>query len=150
MRKSVLKRLGIVPILLLTLGAWTCSNSSWQKVGELAKDSAATALAAQESEIALHSQGFIDQPTHVTLQQKFSQLSDAGQRLDAAINQAHNGGDATAALNAALAATNDLISNGLTGIKNPDKQAQLKLALLAVQTTLNNVALFAGQAKGTK
>lgn len=28
MRKSVLKRLGIVPILLLTLGAWQCNTSN--------------------------------------------------------------------------------------------------------------------------
>lgn len=150
MRKSVLKRLGIVPILLLTLGAWQCSTTNWQKVGELAKDAAATALAAQEAEMAMHNQNFIDADTHKTLQTKFSQLSDAGQRLDAAINQAHSGGDATAALDAALAATNDLITNGLTGIKNPDKQAELKLALLAVQTTLNNVAVFANQVKGAK
>lgn len=28
MRKSVLKRLGVVPILLLALGAWTCSTNT--------------------------------------------------------------------------------------------------------------------------
>lgn len=147
MRKK--QKLMLIPILLLTLGAWQC-NTNWQKVGQLAKDAAATALAAQESEIAMHNAGFVDAETHKVIQQKFSQLSDAGQRLDVAINQAHSGGDATAALNAALTATNDLISNGITGIKNPDKQAELKLALLAVQTTLNNVAVFANQAKGAK
>lgn len=39
MRKSVLKRLGIVPILLLTLGAWQCNPSTpYGKAGKVGLD----------------------------------------------------------------------------------------------------------------
>lgn len=149
MQKRKASSVVLALVLCLTLSAWQCNNG-YQKAGQLAKDAAATALAAQESEIAIHNLHEISDEDHRAIQQKFLALADAGQRLDKAINVAHNGGDATAALNEALNATNDLVTNGLSGIKNPEKQAALKLALLAVQTTLNNLAIFANQVKGAK
>lgn len=129
-------------ILIACLLTMAASCNKYQKVGELAKDAAATSLVAQETEIALFQQGKINPLTHQIIQTKFLQLADAGQRLDKAINETHSAKDATAALQAAIAAVDDLTQNGISGIKDDQTRADVKLAFVAVKTILDNISAF--------
>jgi hypothetical protein len=131
---------------LLLLVVYFCMGAScdkYRKAGELAKDVAAGVLLAQQSEIALHKAGRIDDETHKAVQLKFSELADAGIRLDKAINEAHSAGSATQALQASINAVQDLSSNGVAGIKDAGAKAEVQAILLTVQVTLNNIAAFA-------
>jgi len=130
----------VAEVLVIALLTMAASCNKYQKAGELAKDAAATALVAQDTEIALFQQGKINPLTHQIIQTKFLQLADAGQRLDKAINQTHSSADATAALQASLAALDDLMLNGLAGIKDDQTRAQVQLAFVAVKTILDNIA----------
>lgn len=141
MRKKTLYAGLIVMLALLSLEA-TCDK--YAKAGQLAKDAAAGVLLAQQTEMALHSAGKIDDATHKAIEQKFLDLSFAGIRLDAAINQEHSATNATQALQVALTSVQDLSTQTIVGIKDQNTQLQLKVLLLAVQTTLNNIAAFAG------
>jgi len=129
----------IAIVLILSVGA---SCNKYQKAGELAKDVAAGVLLAQQTEITLHKADKIDDDTHQMIQQKFAALADAGMRLDQAINETHNAGSATQALSDSIAALNDLTTNGLSGIKDPQTQLEVKGVLLTVQITLNNISAF--------
>lgn len=131
----------VVMLALLTINA-TCDK--YAKAGQLAKDAAAGVLVAQQTEIVLFKQGRIDDATHKAIEAKFLELAEAGTKLDLAINQQHSASGATAALQAALASVQDLSTSAILGIKDPNTQLEIKALLLAVQTTLNNIAAFAG------
>lgn len=131
-------------VLMLALLSINATCDKYAKAGQLAKDAAAGVLLAQQTEIALHTQGKIDEPTHQAIEKKFLELATAGIQLDVAINQQHSASGATAALQAALASVQDLSTSAVLGIKDQNTQLEIKALLLAVQTTLNNIAAFAG------
>jgi hypothetical protein len=137
---KTIRNISAVAIVLCLCMAASCNK--YQKAGELAKDVAAGVLLAQQTEITLHRADKIDDETHQKIQQKFSALADAGMRLDQAINETHNAGSATQALSDSIAALNDLTTNGLSGIKDPQTQLEVKGVLLTVQITLNNISAF--------
>ena len=134
------RNISAIAIVLVLCMAASCNK--YQKAGELAKDVAAGVLLAQQTEITLHKADKIDDDTHQLIQQKFAALADAGMRLDQAINETHNAGSATQALSDSIAALNDLTTNGLSGIKDPQTQLEVKGVLLTVQITLNNISAF--------
>lgn len=133
-------------LALITIAAYLCMAAScdkYQKAGQLAKDVAAGVLLAQQTEITLHKAGKIDDATHQAIQMKFSQLADAGMRLDQAINKSHNAGSAADALKECTALLDDISTNGLFNVNDQQTVNTIRAILLTVQTTLNNIAAFA-------
>jgi hypothetical protein len=125
----------------LLLTGFSCDK--YTKAGQLAKDFAATVLVAQELEIQAYKGGYIQPATHTVIQTKFSQLADAGVRLDQAINQAHNAEGAKAQIDAAASLLSDLSNNQITGIKDDKTRLAVQGAIVSCQTILDNIAAFA-------
>lgn len=132
----------VVFVLMVSLLLTGFSCDKYAKAGQLAKDFAATVLVAQQLEIQAYNGGYIQPATHTAIQTKFSQLADAGVRLDQAINQAHNAQTAQDQINAATALLTDLSKNEITGIKDDKTRLAIQAALVSVQTILDSIAAF--------
>jgi hypothetical protein len=132
----------VVFVLMVSLLLTGFSCDKYAKAGQLAKDFAATVLVAQQLEIQAYNGGYIQPASHRAIQTKFSQLADAGVRLDQAINQAHNAQTAQDQINAATALLTDLSKNEITGIKDDKTRLAIQAALVSVQTILDSIAAF--------
>ncbi len=77
------------------------------------------------------------------IQSKFSQLADAGVRLDQAINQTHNAQGAKAQIDVAASLLSDLSNNQITGIKDDKTRLAVQAAIVSCQAILDNIAAFA-------
>jgi hypothetical protein len=130
----------LVSVLLLT----ACPPNSYDKAGKLAKDFAASVLAAQQVEIQAHTLGYVPDDVHRTIQEKFSQLGDVGLSLDKAINLSHNAKDAKGQIDAATALLTDLSNNQITGIKDEKTRLGIQAAILSMQTILDTILAFGG------
>lgn len=135
---------GTILVTALLLSGWACQNS-YAKAGQLAKDVAASVLVAQQVEIQAHKAGYVNDALHQSIQQETLALADAGVRLDAAINQAHNASGALAEIQVMDKLLSDLSQNKLAGIKDQNTQTALKAAFLTIQTTLDSIAAFGGK-----
>jgi hypothetical protein len=131
----------VVLMVSLLLTGFSCER--YAKAGQLAKDFAATALVAQQLEIQAYNGGYIQPATHLAIQSKFSQLADAGVRLDQAINQAHNAQGAKAQIDVAASLLSDLSNNQITGIKDDKTRLAVQAAIVSCQAILDNIAAFA-------
>jgi hypothetical protein len=130
-------------VLMVSLLLTGFSCDKYAKVGQLAKDFAATVLVAQQLEVQAYDGGYIQPATHTAIQTKFSQLADAGVRLDQAINQAHNAQGAKAQIDVAASLLNDLANNQISGIKDDKTRLAVQAAVVSCQTILDNIAAFA-------
>lgn len=133
----------VVSVFMVSLLLMGFSCDKYTKAGQLAKDFAATALVAQQLEIQAFNSGYIQPGSHVVIQTKFSQLADAGVRLDQAINQAHNAQGAKAQIDAAASVLSDLSNNQITGIKDEKTRLAIQTVIVSCQTILDNIAVFA-------
>lgn len=133
----------VVFVLMISLLLTGFSCDKYAKAGQLAKDFAATALVAQQLEIQAYNGGYIQPAAHRAIETKFSQLADAGVRLDQAINQAHNAQGARAQVDVAASLLSDLSNNQITGIKDEKTRLAVQAAILSCQTILDNIAAFA-------
>jgi|SRR5579859_434466 len=141
-KQSLYVASAIVAVLLLS--GWACQNN-YAKAGQLAKDVAASVLVAQQVEIQAHKAGFIDDTLHQAIQQELLAVADAGTRLDAAINQAHNASGALAEIQVMDKLLSDLSQGKLAAIKDQNTKIALAAAFLTIQTTLDNIAAFGGK-----
>jgi hypothetical protein len=130
-------------ILMVSLLLTGFSCDKYAKAGQLARDFAATALVAQQLEIQAYNGGYIQAASHTVIETKFSQLADAGMRLDQAINQAHNAQGAKAQIDVAASLLSDLSNNEITGIKDDKTRLAVQAAIVSCQAILDNIAAFA-------
>lgn len=133
----------VVAVLMISLLLTGFSCDRYTKAGQLAKDFAATVLVAQQLEIQAYNSGYIQPVTHTVIQTKFSQLADAGVRLDLAINQAHNAQGAKAQIDVAASLLSDLSNNQVTGIKDDKTRLAVQATIVSCQTILDSIAAFA-------
>jgi hypothetical protein len=133
----------VVFVLMVSLLLTGFSCDKYAKAGQLAKDFAATVLVAQQLETQAYNGGYIQPATHTAFENKFSQLADAGVRLDQAINQAHNTQGAKAQLDVAASLLSDLSNNQITGIKDDKTRLAVQAAIVSCQAILDNIAAFA-------
>ena len=133
----------VVSVLMVSLLLTGFSCDKYTKAGQLAKDFAATVLVAQQLETQAYNSGYIQPASHMVIQTKFSQLADAGARLDQAINQAHNAQGAKAQIDVAASLLSDLSNNQITGIKDDKTRLAVQAAIVSCQTILDNIAVFA-------
>jgi hypothetical protein len=145
MKQRKVALLATILVAAVLSGGWACSAGSYAKAGQLAKDFASTVLAAQEVEIAAHASGYVDDNTHLAIQNELLQIADAGQRLDLAINQTHDASGAAAQVTVIRSLLTDLSTTKLVGIKNQNSQLAVKSALLLCQTTIDSIAAFGGK-----
>lgn len=136
--------LGTILVAAILLSGWSCSQSQYDRAGQLAQDFAASVLVAQQVEIAAHKTGNIDDATHQAIQRELIQVADAGMKLDAAINQSHNTATAAAEVKVIITLLGDLSQNKLAAIKNEDSKLALQSAILVAQTTIDSIAAFGG------
>ena len=137
-------KIAIPAVLLAALLCAGFSCNSYSKAGQLAKDFAATVLAAQQVEIQAHAGGYVDDVTHRAFQQELLQVADAGVALDKAINQSQSASGALQQITVIRQLLSDLANNKLTGIKNENTKTAIQAALLLCQTTIDNIAAFGG------
>jgi hypothetical protein len=133
----------VVSVLMVSLLLTGFSCDKYTKAGQLAKDFAATVLVAQQLETQAYNSGYIQAASHKVIQTKFSQVADAGVRLDQAINQAHNAQGAKAQIDVAASLLSDLSNNQITGIKDDKTRLAVQAAIVSCQTILDNIAVFA-------
>ena len=139
-----MKRKHVVPFavaLCLLLGAWTCNQSTTQKVATVERDFAATVQAAQSAEIAAHQAGKIDDETHKSIQTYFLQVAQAGKAVDAAILAGNKAG-ILAALDSAAASIGTLLNDGVGNIHDPTVKAEIQTAVLLAQSIISSAKAF--------
>ena len=127
--------------LCLLLGAWTCNQSTTQKVATVERDFAAAVQAAQASEIAAFQAGKIDKQTHVAIQGYFMQVAQAGKAVDAAILTGNKAG-ILAALDSAAASIGTLLNDGVGNIHDPTVKAEIQTAVLLAQSIISSAKAF--------
>jgi len=133
----------VASFLMVSLLLMGFSCDKYAKAGQLAKDFAATVLVAQQLEIQAYQSGYIQPASHVMIQNKFSQLADAGMGLDRAINQAHNVQGAKAQIDVAAALLSDLSNNQIAGIKDDKTRLAVQATIVSCQAILDNIVAFA-------
>ena len=139
-----MKRKHAVPfaiVLCLMLGAWTCNQSTTQKVATVERDFAAAVQAAQATEIAAHQAGKIDDATHLAIQRYFLQVAQAGKAVDAAILAGNKAG-ILAALDSAAASIGTLLTQGVGNVKDPTVKAEIQTAVLLAQSIISSAKAF--------
>ncbi len=138
MRKRHLVIIPVICLLFMAIGQ--CDK--YQKVGQSARDFALGVQAFQQTEIVLHQQNKITDQEHQKLETLILEVAKTGQTLDQAINQVHSNPQARAALDAAVSQLNALLDSGILQIKNPDSEAQLRLAFTSLKAIVDQIALF--------
>ncbi len=138
-------RIGGTVALAVLLCGFSCSVNSYAKAGKLAKDFAASVLVAQQVEAQAYRGGFVDNDKHLVIQQKFSQIADAGMSLDKAINVDHNASGAVAQISALNGLLQDLSTNLITGIKDDKSRVAVQATLVTVQSILDSISAFGGK-----
>jgi hypothetical protein len=133
----------VVSVFVVSMLVTGFSCDKYTKAGQLAKDFAATVLVAQQLETQTYNSGYVQAASHKGIQTKFSQVADAGVRLDQAINQAHNAQGAKAQIDVAASLLSDLSNNQVTGIKDDKARLAVQAAIVSCQTILDNIAAFA-------
>jgi len=141
-RKRIAAILTVLAVAVLCSG-FSCSN--YAKAGQLAKDFAATVLAAQQVEIQAHKAGYVDDTMHQAIQNELISVADAGVALDAAINKSHSASGALQQVTVIRQLLSDLLNNKIVGIKDQNTKLAIQAALLLCQTTIDNIAAFGGQ-----
>jgi hypothetical protein len=133
------RKLVTVVMLALILANLGCSDK-YRKAAEAARDFAVAVQAVQQAEIALHSQGMVDDQEHLQFEGLLVNVASAGKQVDSVILQASKGGNVEAALDAAIQSTNSLLQDGTLHIKNPQAKAQLSAVLLGAKALLDTIA----------
>jgi len=133
----------LVALIAVTLGLAGCPKDKYTKAATFSKDFASTVLAAQQVEMVLHQQGKISDAEHKDLQEYFLQVALAGQQLDDAIVKWHSGEKTAGALVDALNKIETLQAEGVLHIRNPESQAQLRLAIESAKVILANIQALA-------
>jgi hypothetical protein len=141
MKQTVL----LILIGLMTIMTTACPPNNYAKAGKLAKDFSASVLVVQQVEVQAHKSGFIDDAIHQSIKQEFSQIADAGARLDVAINQSQNVSGAVAQIQVLDTLLSDLTANKITGIKDTNTKLEIQSGLLTVRTILDSIAAFGGK-----
>lgn len=118
----------LVLVIAITLSAFTCSH----KAASTSRGVAASLVALQDSEIALHKQGRITDPEHELLQQGFISLGEAGIQVDKCIGA----GGSPACVDTGIAMVDIFINSKANGIKNPDSKAAIIAAATALKSSL--------------
>lgn len=131
----------VLPLLLLLVAC----NDKFRQAAQAVNDYSIALSAFQEAEITAHSQGFVDDATHKSIQGAVVKLGQGGQALSTAIRTTKSTPGTVAAVNAALDASNTLINDGLAGVKNPQTKASLTALVLGLRAPLTLIAsLFGG------
>lgn len=147
--KRPLLILALLPVLLLAIGACPKprpQNDPWRTAAVAAADFAAAVKGFQDSEIILHRQGLIASDEHQAIQRVLLDVARAGKQLDQAIRAAHQRPEASAAVDAALIAAQQLLDEGVLHVKNPNARARLSASLALARIALDTIrAVLAAQ-----
>lgn len=133
----------VVLVLTLALLSAGFQCDRYKKAASLSRDFAAGVSAFQDAEIILHNEGKISNDEHQTLETLIIQTARAGKVMDQAIQDAHNGKTVQASVDAAAVAASGLLDSGVTQVKNPEAQAELKSAALALKTIVDSILAVA-------
>lgn len=126
-----LKILSIIPILALTLCAFTCSHTA----ATASHGVAASLNALQSAEIALYNAKQVTPSEHLTLEQGFKTLAQE----DKAVRQCIATTDVPSCVDGGINAVNSFLASGVNGIKNPDSKQQIQLLGQALVTSLTTL-----------
>lgn len=98
----------------------------------------------QDGETALFQAGNISAAEHQAIEAKVAQVAVVGQNLNALITANATKQSVGAETKLLLAAINDLNTNGVLQVKNPQSQQNLKVALQAISDIAQNLITALG------
>ena len=138
-RKSQL--LLLIPVMLLTQ-AYACNKYHTAVVVE--HDFTVSVKAFQDGETALFQAGNVSLAEHQAIEAKVAQVAVIGQALNSLITSNATQQSVAAETKLLIAAVNDLNTSGVLQVKNPQSQANLKIALQAISDIVQNLTAALG------
>ena len=126
------RQVAVVILISLLLSGFACNRT---KVAAASRDIAASVKAFQVAEIALHNQGKLSDAEHKNIETYLKGIATAGLAVDSCVLQTST----VTCVDTGIAAANDLINQGLVGVKNPDVKQQLTLAAQLIVTGFNTL-----------
>ena len=122
------KLVSIILLVGLISSGFTCSH----KAAITSRGVAASLVALQDSEIALHDQKEITDQEHMVIQEGFIAIAQAGIQ----VNRCIGAGTGAVCVDSGIAAVQTFINSPVAGIKNPASKAEITLAAQALITSL--------------
>jgi hypothetical protein len=138
-RRSML--LLLIPVMLLTQ-AFACNK--YHTAVAIEHDFTIAVKAFQDGETALFQAGNISPAEHQLIESKIAQVAVVGQALNNLITANATQQSVSAEVKLLTAAITDLNNNGVFQVKNPQAQAQLKVALQAISDIVQNLTAALG------
>jgi uncharacterized membrane protein affecting hemolysin expression len=138
--------IGLVLILVLSLSAFTCNNST--KNLATASDAIAHALLnAQTAAQQASKQGIITTAEEQDFESYLNRVAQAGKVLDAGIKANENAATLSQKVNVFLDAFNTLNTTGIVGIKNDNLRLTIATIITGAETSVAIIAASVGGGK---
>jgi hypothetical protein len=96
--------------------------------------------AFQQAEIVAHAQGLVADDEHAAIERALADVARAGLGLGDAIRAARSKPGATQAIDAALAAVDRLLNEGVLHVKNPRARQDLQALVLSARGFLATIS----------
>ncbi len=133
-------RAALAVALLAPLAFLGCESSKYKRVAQAADGFALSVRAFQQAEITAHAQGLIADDEHAAIERALADVARAGLALDDSIHTAQSKPGATQAIDAALAAVDRLLNEGVLHVKNPRARQDLQALVLSARGFLATIS----------
>jgi len=147
MKRRIFQPLTGLLVILTLLVAVSCSDAALTKLSKALNDVALGLKSLQTTVIASNQAGAIsdsDTQAILLLCQKIDTAGQEASKTTRALTKLNASGSASilATLGPVVTAVNDVVNNGLVGIKDPATKAKVTDVLVTIQTALNSAQVI--------